>query len=119
MFMVTRAQPAGYAIALCLMCPGDQPMRRNGETIMTQWVAVTEDDIATGERHDARYCPLARALRRATGRSVSVGTRSATVWDASGMSVMDMTARTERFRHAFDSGQAVKPGRYAFRVSDS
>lgn len=83
------------------------------------WANVTQDDIDSGERHEARWCPLARALRHETGKSVSVGTRSATVWDASGMSVMDMTPRTERFRHAFDTGQAVAPGRYAFRVTDS
>lgn len=74
-------------------------------------VEVTNRDINHGLMHSCEDCPVARALRRATGtRSVSAGYGSCGI----GKRSFCLPIAVDRFIRAFDGRGPVKP--FKFRI---
>ncbi len=75
-------------------------------------VTVTQDDINRGVRQHNERCPIARALRRATGiRDISVGLQTVSfksIWAA------QLSYRVWEFIWDFDHGRYVRP--FSFRI---
>lgn len=77
-------------------------------------VTVTQEDIDAGKPCDGRNCPIARAVKRATGSSDVI---------VDGMSIEFYGAEftppdvCDRFISAFDSGEPVEP--FEFFIMDA
>lgn len=77
-------------------------------------VVVTEEDIKEGQRHSARYCPIARAIVRSKHVSpydVSVGILDMRIDDSEYS--LPLVARS--FVANFDAGGTVKPFEFVAR----
>lgn len=73
-------------------------------------VKVTQRHINTGRRNSPWSCPIAKAVRGATGRTASVGPSEFSV----GKRTYRLPARSRRFIARFDWGSPVKP--FTFRT---
>ena len=93
-----------------------QPLDANVNTLgrgTVVWVDVTISDIARCLRYRGADCPLALAIRRATGRSyVTVGLNVAHIFNA----VLLLTQEAIDFAFAFDKGRDVRPQRLYLKV---
>lgn len=70
-------------------------------------IHVTQEDIENGERNRASRCPVAIAIKRATGNaSVYVGTLDMSIGEFLDMS---LPRKLVKFIGRFDSGKAVHP----------
>jgi hypothetical protein len=85
----------------------------------TWLVFVTKADILAGERESGESCPVARAIRRSTGRRVFVGDEvdffttkwpeiKLPAWVVSRIRHYDQTGWMKPFRFALKSGIEVK-----------
>jgi hypothetical protein len=82
-------------------------------------VQVTQEDIADGERYACCECPVALALKRATGREWFVTgvflnlLKPGQSFTDSGVAAVELTLDTPQevktFIHAFDENDPVKP----------
>lgn len=70
-------------------------------------VEVTAEDIAYGQA-DATLCPVALAIRRATGKAVAVDAYEADIGDGRALLPPEVT----HFVLAFDRGDEVEPFRF-------
>ena len=73
-------------------------------------IEVTAEDIRNGRKHDCQYCPVARAIARATGREVLTGRitcqirSSYTPWRS-----VILPRVVFDFTESFDAGALVQP----------
>jgi hypothetical protein len=74
-------------------------------------VEVTAEDIANGARKVGGNCPIARAIRRATGCSDVFVTADAIVAGE----IYELPSEAEDFIWAFDGGQDVTPFTFTAR----
>lgn len=73
-------------------------------------VTVTKQDIQTGVRNSAESCPIAHAVKRATGLSASVNqTRVKTMKGGMTVKRVPSTVKIAEFVRRFDTAQAVEP----------
>ena len=72
-------------------------------------VTVTPRDIVKGKQWSACGCPVALALRRATGRKISVGPLELADEDETHV---DLPAEVVDFIRRFDRGEPVEPFRF-------
>ena len=79
-------------------------------------VEVTAKDIANGKRMQFLTCPVARAIRRATGKKWWVRTKSTHCND--GNSVM-LSAKVCKWISRFDGGHAVNPFSFTIRFRNA
>lgn len=78
-------------------------------------VTVTKKDICNGKKYHSSSCPIARAVRRASGqRILSIGTDCFRVGSSGKDNPLPIVAR--RFIGKFDGGKRVKP--FSFVLSD-
>lgn len=86
---------------------GTYTERNTNMTAKTQvLVDVTADDIRLGVRSSACECPVARAVKRATGKqTVRVTPGAITI---GGMTVLNTTSKIYDFIVAFDAGKMVE-----------
>lgn len=77
-------------------------------------VQVTEDDIRNGVKSNIDRCPIARAIRRATGQGWIVGSICATIADSAGQRYIILPTCAKRFVFAFDNGMDVEPLDFEF-----
>lgn len=73
-------------------------------------VTVTKEDIRRGIREDPESCPIARAVRRATGRRF-VAVDEAITFDST-REVYNLTPQADQFINDFDRGDNVKPFKF-------
>ena len=85
-------------------------------------IEVTKEDILSGVQFSASLCPVARALRRCTGRSWSVMSTSASVVHGDGSlgeAILLPDAAT-RFVRSFDCNRyAASPVSFVMEVPDA
>jgi hypothetical protein len=83
-------------------------------------VEVTADDIANGKRGLPWCCPIARAIKRASGGSrVSIGTFNGLAYDwgtAHPAVFFDLPEVARCFISDFDSGRPVEP--FSFEIGE-
>jgi len=76
-------------------------------------VTVTKNDIKAGFLHHSFHCPIAKALKRATKRAVSIGVGYATVYrsesDRYKNTVYILPDEVVKFIRNFDRGLPVEP----------
>jgi len=79
-------------------------------------IRVTSEDIAKGQRCNARFCPVALALQRTTNNPniVAIGNWGYDTRKLS--SQFDLPMKVMRFIDAFDSGNPVEP--FEFEMPD-
>jgi hypothetical protein len=75
-------------------------------------VTVTAADIAAATHNDPTACPIALAMGRMFGRSVSVGVETATVIYADREEAYLLPESAQRFVYAFITKRPVKPIRF-------
>jgi len=83
--------------------------------VKTITVEVTQDDIDHGERGRCQTCPIALALKRATGEAWSV--TDVIVYQVGRPEYAWLPARAEGFVHRFDDCEQVKPFTFKLKVS--
>jgi hypothetical protein len=90
-------------------------------------ITVTQEDLACGTPGDPASCPVARAVRRATGEEdVRVFMRGVTIWQldettVAGRRIKKAYKNSERltdFIMKVDSCRAVKPASFLLRESE-
>jgi hypothetical protein len=80
-------------------------------------ITVTEDHIRRGRRSSPTSCPLALALREATGRAVNVGVWY--VYVQGSKEDIPLPNRAASFRAAFDGGYpGVRPFQFQFEIGE-
>ncbi len=73
-------------------------------------ISVSQQDIDNGVRSSTRRCPLARAIRRATGVPVSVGSFDVLfLFPKSRYQKVVLPLQMLEFRESFDLGKRVQP----------
>lgn len=77
-------------------------------------VYVTADDIERGIKASAHFCPVARAVERAIGRTVSI-THAAIYFGIEFIRV-ETPLKVIRFINRFDNGEPVMPMRFSLDV---
>jgi hypothetical protein len=81
-------------------------------------VTVTAADIAAATHNDPTACPIALAMGRMFGRSVSVGVDTATVIYADREDEYLLPASAQRFVYEFFAKRPVKPIRFYVTLRD-
>lgn len=72
-------------------------------------ISVTAEDIADGQRGVTNRCPVALAVRRATGiKAVSIRSTQGVLYGNEYRS-FDLPAEVREFIALYDAGQAVEP----------
>jgi len=78
-------------------------------------VDVTARDIATGEPGCCSRCPVAKAVRRATGiREVEISTKL--LWIGKAWKGISLPSVTRRFIFSFDDHQPVRPFSFKLKI---
>lgn len=73
-------------------------------------IQVTAEDIANGTRGNCAFCPVARAVCRATGSvDVSVTGLGVTIWCGEETASLAIPDAVGRFVDDFDCGKPVHP----------
>lgn len=86
-------------------------------------IRVTRADIHLAEQGRpmgqwASSCPIARAIRRATGMECTVGTSSGHIYTPQGYPSFTLPEEAKAFIHAFDHGSPVQPFVFDLEVPD-
>jgi hypothetical protein len=79
---------------------------------MVYHIEVTAEDIAQGERSDCYACPIALAVKRATGKQVAACHAHVYVGDDKGL----LSADARSFVTAFDHNEPVSPFSFDLEV---
>lgn len=69
-------------------------------------ITVTQQDIDKGEQGEAKHCPIARALKRATGEQCLVASKICFIGDREDIPLPE---NAQSFVSDFDCGFPVKP----------
>ena len=74
-------------------------------------IEVTAEDIRNGRKHDCQYCPVARAIARATGKETLVGLRTCQIRSSSytPWCWLILPFAVLEFIESFDAGALVQP----------
>lgn len=89
------------------------------KALKKQWVKieVTKKDIKHGRKGQARFCPVARAMKRLTlHKKVWVGGASVSYRVRGSMQGAKLPRAARAFIERFDRGQTVKPFSFSVRV---
>lgn len=83
-------------------------------------ITVTEEHIQKGEPTAARCCPVALAIKDATGRRGSLGLRAIYVYSGGGeWETFEPPTTVALFRDAFDAGEPVQPFSFDLPLDES
>jgi hypothetical protein len=86
------------------------------EKIMKTLIKVTQQDIYEGTPTDPRTCPLARAIGRETGKTVSVFNGSAWFGTDENRPYQELPKEACEFYGKFDAGEIVEPFEFELEV---